>query len=78
MNSQFFNILNSVNPDDNFFYYDSLNNYNYTDINELRDVSNGIDKGLSIVCFNIRIYFKNMDEFLGIFSLDDKNLSLLY
>ena len=77
MNSQFFNILNSVNPDDNFFDHNSLNNCNYTDINELPDVLNGIDKGLSIVCFNIRSYFKNMDEFLGILSLGDKKFDVI-
>ena len=46
-------------------------------INDLPYVLNGIDKGLSIVCFNVRICFKNMDEFLGILSLDDKKFDVI-
>ena len=76
MNNQFFNALNSIDLENNFFDPDSMTSCLYRDVNDFKnDFIN--ESSMSVLCFNIRSFYKNIDEFLAILSLNESNIDII-
>ena len=66
--------LRSNDPDINHF--DDINHHcKYVDIGEMG--KNNFKEHLSVICFNVRSYFKNSDEFLSILSTNNLDFDVI-
>ena len=66
--------LRSNDPDINHF--DDINHHcKYVDIGEMG--KNNFKEHLSVICFNVRSYFKNSDEFLSILSTNNLEFDVI-
>ena len=74
MNTQFFDILNSINPDTNFIESETDLKCQYKFFHDFSDISDDAHC-FTVACFNIRSFFKHIDEFLSLINCNNNSSS---